>query len=298
MSDPLSVVGSAAGIISLGIQVIDNIIIYCDSWKSYDKDIRDLAHKASGLSKTLKHLEDVLQGRQNFDSLSQKQIEDLMTASKVTIEKLKEMTGKIPFPSGGSKSAFAKRALYPLRKHTLVDAARMLDSLQANINTALSVLQVAPSLLRAVQDENCYAEAALKGDRTMCQSTFAQNVQRSPATAANHSPVCVCQNLRNQSQVLKKKLQLCSRFLSFSITLTLSITKGAGGCSISPTLTYQGITPYGFKELMYAYFRDTRKGEGTYSECCHYLIQNKLVRPSDIEADGSTMLDVRFSHGT
>jgi hypothetical protein len=154
-------------------------------------------------------------------------------------------------------------------------------------------LQVAPSLLRAVQDENCYAEAALKGDRTICQSTCAQNVQRSSATSSG-LPVSVCQNLKSQSQVLKKKLHLYSRFLRFSLTLTLSVTKGAGGCSISPTLTYQAITQYGFKQLMYAYFRE-RKGEGTYSECCHYLIQNKLVRPSDIEADGTTILDVRFS---
>jgi hypothetical protein len=136
MSDPLSV---AVGIISLGIQVTEKIVLYCVSWKGYNKDIEDFNHKASGLSQTLKHLEDVLQRQQNLDSSSQKQIEDLMDVSKITFDKLKEMTDKIPPPSSGSKAAFAKRAVYPLRKQALADAAGMVDSLQANVNTALSV---------------------------------------------------------------------------------------------------------------------------------------------------------------
>lgn len=60
-------------------------------------------------------------------------------SAKSTFNKLREITDKIPPPSTDSKAAFAKRAVYPLRKQTLVDAAGMLDSLQASIDARLSV---------------------------------------------------------------------------------------------------------------------------------------------------------------
>ncbi|RHZ69879.1 hypothetical protein CDV55_101975 [Aspergillus turcosus] len=271
MSDPLSVAASAAGIISLGIQVTQTIVLYCSSWKGYNKDIEDLNHKASGLSKTLKHLEDVLQRLPNLDSSSQKQIEDLMDVSKITFDKLKEMTDKIPPPSTGSKAAFAKRALYPLRKQALVDAAGMLDSLQANIDTALSVFQVAPSLLQSMQDENRHTMAALR-----CSSAYTLGRRR-----AAHQ----------QSQVLEKTFRLQSRLLRFSLTLTLSITKGAGGCSIAPTLIYHGITTHEPRALMMDYFQDTPFLERDYVQCFRYLFEKRIIRPFDRSPNGWTLLE-------
>ncbi|RHZ65985.1 uncharacterized protein CDV56_109124 [Aspergillus thermomutatus] len=274
MSEPLSVVASAAGIISLGIQVIEKIIVYCDSWKGYDKDLGDLSHKASGLSKTLELLENVLQHRQIVDSLSQKQIEDLMDASKVTIDKLKEMTDKIPCHSSSSKAAFTRRALYPLRKQTLVDAAGMLDSLQANINTALSVL--------------------LLHQGSVAQNNLSQELHTQHSTLQNKLSEQNAQ-LERMSQVMEKKIELQSRLLRFSLTLTLSITKGAGGCSIAPTLTYRGITTQDFESLIGEYFRDTPVLERNYVQCCHYLFEKRIIRPSDTQTNEATLLEVVFA---
>ncbi|RLL95031.1 hypothetical protein CFD26_102744 [Aspergillus turcosus] len=271
MSDPLSVAASAAGIISLGIQVTQTIVLYCSSWKGYNKDIEDLNHKASGLSKTLKHLEDVLQRLPNLDSSSQKQIEDLMDVSKITFDKLKEMTDKIPPPSTGSKASFAKRALYPLRKQTLVDAAGMLDSLQTSISTRLNVLQVAPSLLQSMQDENRHAVAALR-----CSSAYTLGRRR-----AAHQ----------RSQVLEKKFRLQSRLLRFSLTLTLSITKGAGGCSIAPTLIYHGIATHDPEDLIRDYFQGTPVLERDYVQCFRYLFEKRIIRPFDRSPNGWTLLE-------
>ncbi|KAF7128522.1 hypothetical protein CNMCM5793_003310 [Aspergillus hiratsukae] len=278
MSEPFSAVASAAGIISLGIQVTERIVLYCVAWKGYNKDIEDLNHKASGLSKTLKHLENVLQRQQNLDSSSQKQIEDLMDVSKITFDKLKEMTDKIPCPSTDSKAAFAKRALYPLRKQALVDAAGMLDSLQTSISTRLNVLQVAPSLLQSMQDENRHTMAALR-----CSSAYTVGRRRAAP---------------EQSQVLEKKFRVQSRLLRFSLTLTLSITTGAGGCSIAPALIYRGITGQDFRDLIEDYFRDTPFLERDYVQCSRYLFEKRIIRPFDRTRGGTTLLEAALSSMT
>ncbi|EAW11922.1 uncharacterized protein ACLA_006800 [Aspergillus clavatus NRRL 1] len=141
MSDPLSTIASAAGIISLGLEVLDRMIVYCDAFRAYNQDAEDLGHKATGLSRTLKHLDDVLQQRHAVEPSSRQQIVDLLEASNVTLEKLQEMTRKIPIPPKSSKTRdLAQRALYPLRRQALMDAARLLDTLQGNIDTALGVL--------------------------------------------------------------------------------------------------------------------------------------------------------------
>lgn len=61
MSDPVSVAGSAVGVISLGIQVCQQIVSYCQSWRGYDQDIQKVASKADGLRTPLKKLREMIE---------------------------------------------------------------------------------------------------------------------------------------------------------------------------------------------------------------------------------------------
>ncbi|KAI9703670.1 MAG: hypothetical protein M1836_007440 [Candelina mexicana] len=60
MVDPFSVAGSAAGIISLGLQVCGGLITYCRAWRSHHKDIEGTVEKLTELQFTLKHVADIL----------------------------------------------------------------------------------------------------------------------------------------------------------------------------------------------------------------------------------------------
>jgi hypothetical protein len=130
-------------------------------------------------------------------------------------------------------------------------------------------LQVAPSLLQSMQDENRHAMPALR-----CSSAYALGRRQ------------------QQFHVLDKKIRLHSRLLRFSLTLALSITKGAGDCSIAPTLTYQGITAQDFGPLMREYFRTAPALERNYLQCCQYLIEKRIIRPFDRQLNGATLLQV------
>ena len=60
MVDPLSIVGSTAGIVSLGLQVCGGLITYCRAWRSHDKDIEEVLDKLTDLESTLKTLTGIL----------------------------------------------------------------------------------------------------------------------------------------------------------------------------------------------------------------------------------------------
>ncbi|KAI9747499.1 MAG: hypothetical protein M1835_002063, partial [Candelina submexicana] len=60
MVDPFSVAGSAAGIVSLGLQVCGGLITYCRAWRSHDKDVEETLEKLTELHFTLKHVADIL----------------------------------------------------------------------------------------------------------------------------------------------------------------------------------------------------------------------------------------------
>lgn len=133
-------------------------------------------------------------------------------------------------------------------------------------------LQVAPALLQSMQDENRRATAALQ-----CSSCHTLGRRRAAP---------------QQAQALEKKIQLQSRFLRLSLTLTLSITKGARGCSIAPTLTYHGITTRIPESLINDYFQDTPVLERDHVQCFRYLFEKRIIRPFDRKTDGSTLLEV------
>ncbi|KAI9720839.1 MAG: hypothetical protein M1812_002678 [Candelaria pacifica] len=60
MVDPLSTAGSAAGIVSLGLQVCGGLISYCRAWRSRDKDIEEARERLTELELTLKHVAGIL----------------------------------------------------------------------------------------------------------------------------------------------------------------------------------------------------------------------------------------------
>ena len=63
MGDPLSIVASAGGIISLGITVCQGLIDYCQTFAGQYRDVRVVVQDLEGLEKSLTLLRDSLTHR-------------------------------------------------------------------------------------------------------------------------------------------------------------------------------------------------------------------------------------------
>lgn len=60
MSDPLSVTGSAVGVISLGLAVCGEIVAYSRACRDYGDDIRSMTTKDESLCIPLKVLREII----------------------------------------------------------------------------------------------------------------------------------------------------------------------------------------------------------------------------------------------
>ena len=144
MGDPLSIVASAGGIISLGITVCQGLIDYCQTFAGQYRDVRVLVQDLQDLQKSLTTLQDSLTHRPDLFSFVLPHIDRL----KSRIDDLQPMLGR--FEENVSKQhAFkdkvktaTQRTLYPFKKGTLSKLRDTVRQAQDNLNLALGVIQV------------------------------------------------------------------------------------------------------------------------------------------------------------
>ncbi|KAL4892938.1 hypothetical protein BDV59DRAFT_202298 [Aspergillus ambiguus] len=128
MSDPFSVAGGAAGIISLGIQLCKEITSYAAAWQDYDEHIQAVGMKAEELQSHLKRLRQIVEDTQLTDpgiarDLSENacNLQRLIAKIKKTLDQYKPV---LRDGSIGKLRNKLKRATYPI---TGRDALRDID---------------------------------------------------------------------------------------------------------------------------------------------------------------------------
>ena len=94
MADPASVVGTAVGVISLGIQVCQGLVTYYERWKSFDNDIVRLHDNVDELKTTLENLEHILPKFRDSNVNIVTDVEKKIVSSFNGIRKLKEVLEK------------------------------------------------------------------------------------------------------------------------------------------------------------------------------------------------------------
>lgn len=148
MADPLSVAGSAVGIISLGLTVSQGLLAYYGPFKAYDEQIQDVSSRITSFNNTLKALEDVLANARILSSTVTTQSAtvalDCIFNCKEGLERLENMLDKCR-SSPSSKSFLGSkfqinRVLYPFKRDTLVALLDTMSWLQADLNTSLQIL--------------------------------------------------------------------------------------------------------------------------------------------------------------
>ncbi|CAI7614167.1 unnamed protein product [Penicillium glandicola] len=151
MSDPLSVAGTAVGIISLGLQVCGEIVSFCQAWRGFNEDIQNITEKADGLRMPLRALREMIEDFRTTDPTIASDLETKAMSIERAIKRLKTATDRYASTTSDTDSLRfqLKKAAYPFRKEGLRDMASDLDSIQLVLHTALQILE--PEITRSTK---------------------------------------------------------------------------------------------------------------------------------------------------
>jgi len=148
MADPLSIGASGASFISLGIQVCQGLISYCNDWTSFDGDIGNTSEKLNGLRATLEILRVELPRIQSLDASAAPVVENAnrqILSCRGSLEKLQAVLTKLQ-PVGSfsgireSLQNFKQHSLYPFRKDLLQGLRSAAAEMQANLDSAVQAV--------------------------------------------------------------------------------------------------------------------------------------------------------------
>ncbi|KAF5544481.1 hypothetical protein FPHYL_10971 [Fusarium phyllophilum] len=159
MSDPLSVAGSAVGIISLGIQVCQGLISYLQSFKGQDQDIQDSLNDVQTVISILCSLKGILP-KVDKSSSETPAIRRCLAESEEKLREFQQFSLKLrgtksPEHDVVGKMDHARHALlYPFREGKLKSLCRALKGLLQNLSLCLDIttLDIAVGIHTNVDD--------------------------------------------------------------------------------------------------------------------------------------------------
>ncbi|KAL8795431.1 MAG: hypothetical protein Q9195_002020 [Heterodermia aff. obscurata] len=142
----LAVASSAAGLVSLGIEVCKGLLTYYQSWRAAESDVAGMYSSIETLAKTLILLDSVIKNGV-FDQQIVKNVEKSILATATGLTSLKKKLDKIKIShqedkwTEKTKGSF-RRAIYPLKQSVLVKLKELAIELRDDLALALSVLQI------------------------------------------------------------------------------------------------------------------------------------------------------------
>ena len=144
--DPLSLSGTAVGIISLGLTVCSAIFEYYDGWKSYGVDIARTSSSIQRLSQIFLQIKSVV-GRETLSAAQKQCIEDNLIGCQDSLAKLEKKLKKIerqkvPANLVDHLKNTKRRLVYPFMESTLVKIREHVSEAESILDTAMSTLQL------------------------------------------------------------------------------------------------------------------------------------------------------------
>ena len=159
---------------------------------------------------------------------------------------------------------------------------------------------------RTKQKSYCSCTTLIRRIATTC-SIGRVDFFRTCVESSNHCVTCPLYIRAEATTTLGFKMGFYRRLLANTIRATISITIGAGGCSINPYLEFHAIVPFyspAFQLLNYGTFQDhfnttpppQPKEVGDYFDFAlrklYELFRDGRASPTDTVKDGSTLLHV------
>ncbi|KAF2788778.1 hypothetical protein K505DRAFT_366174 [Melanomma pulvis-pyrius CBS 109.77] len=155
MVDP----GTAVGVISLGLQVLQGLSNYYSQFASFSVEITTVVERIQSLCAIIDALDGAVQKLQRDEPISAavRQCIDACKAGLRDLEVYQKKCGEItlvPTTIEDKIQLVKKRLLFPFRKGTLEDLQKILDRLQSNLDTIILALQLDTAILHDDRAKN------------------------------------------------------------------------------------------------------------------------------------------------
>ena len=146
MFDPVSIAGTAVGVISLGLSVCQSLVSYYQSWNSCDNDVQESVRSLQDITYTLGLLKTRLPNAPfcadavNHIKISITHVEDTITKLNGILTECERH--QAPTNSKERVLTSSRRAIYPFRKATIQRLQATVRGLQQNLGAVVQVLQL------------------------------------------------------------------------------------------------------------------------------------------------------------
>ncbi|MCJ1423797.1 hypothetical protein MMC29_001682 [Sticta canariensis] len=194
MPDPISITGTAAGLISLGIQVTQSLVEFYRSYKLRDSALADTVERLERLSDTFQCLEKTL------DRNVQTEQQRLISSIEISIKKCDELIHELQeechkFYKTSSKGIVTaievagRRATYPFRQSTLQKLDEDIAEIRDNLSPGLTVLQLYDN--KRIQNSLAEVKHLLDSVRTYQISSDLRDWLKAPDATIDHNAACI-----------------------------------------------------------------------------------------------------------
>ena len=147
MSDPLSVAGSAVGIISMSLTVLQGLIQYYVSWKDYSQHVDRLVKSLQMFLQTLELLNETITGS-CFEAKIVAHVEKSINSCQDGVNSLQKKLDKVQSIALPDRPIYSKiltqgrRLLYPFKESTLTKLQEIISELKDNLTLVMRTLSM------------------------------------------------------------------------------------------------------------------------------------------------------------
>lgn len=148
MADPLGIAGTAAGLVSLGLQLYGEISKYIKAVKGREEDLRAARQNAEILRKCLNAIKGATASTNLTPTVSKDAVNECVASCIDELKQLEELLTRLrgstaPADTLSSKfKAKGRQFIYPFHKDSVVDLEKRLASTNDVLQTALHALRM------------------------------------------------------------------------------------------------------------------------------------------------------------
>ena len=195
MADPLSIAASAAGLISLGIRVIESLVDFYSAYKDLDSDLLGTTQRLESLLEIFGSLEKAISDRK-FQEDERDLVKNIEKSIKACDELIQELQAEYKKLNKASSNGFeavvriaGRRATYPFRKSTLQKLDEDIDEIRNNLSFALGVLQLKEN--KRIKDDITEVKTLLDLIKTNQISSNLRDWLKAPDATIDHNSACL-----------------------------------------------------------------------------------------------------------
>lgn len=147
MSDPISIAGTAAGLVSLGIQVYQGLVFYIDSVKGRKEDLLTVASETQNLRNIVASIQNMKPSFQapEHQHITSSVVTPALDACDRELRALGDFLAELTAPPTGSLAKIqdqTRKITYPFKRGILDRLEKRLQSANGVLQTATTTLQL------------------------------------------------------------------------------------------------------------------------------------------------------------